>query len=393
MRILVVHEVSYQHKPVYEFQDFAERLAARGHEVTVIDFVEHERTHETRVRVSRTGLATVHLRSIPHGNAPGLKYVEAALRHVAMLRALLAANEVDAIVLYGVAIDGVSTAWLARSFGVPVIFRAIDVYHRLRPGMGTRLMLRWGERWVYRAVSRIVASNRRLASYVATARGHGEAGITVLDHGVDVDHFSSAPWDAKLARMLGIDVEDKVIVFLGTTYAFARLEALVVLLAPYFGGERRWKWLIIGGGERDAAIAEAVRQGGWAQSVRQVGMIDYADLPRYLALGHVAVNPFAIDDVTRDIIPIKNLQYLAAGLPVVSTPLPDLVAHLPADPQAVFYAPDDDLGSLVRLLDAVASRTDQAAMRSAALDIARRHGVEATIDRLEATLRGLVEGR
>ena len=40
MKIAIIHEVSYLSKPVYEYQDFAERLASLGHEVTVFDFDE-----------------------------------------------------------------------------------------------------------------------------------------------------------------------------------------------------------------------------------------------------------------------------------------------------------------------------------------------------------------
>jgi glycosyltransferase involved in cell wall biosynthesis len=40
----------------------------------------------------------------------------------------------------------------------------------------------------------------------------------------------------------------------------------------------------------------------------------------------VALMPFAMNDATRSISPTKTLEYLAAGLPVVSTRVPDVVA-------------------------------------------------------------------
>jgi glycosyltransferase involved in cell wall biosynthesis len=36
--------------------------------------------------------------------------------------------------------------------------------------------------------------------------------------------------------------------------------------------------------------------------------------------------PFALNEATRSISPTKTLEYLAAGLPVVSTRIPDVVA-------------------------------------------------------------------
>ncbi|CAN5122616.1 hypothetical protein BH24ACT1_BH24ACT1_11780 [soil metagenome] len=41
----------------------------------------------------------------------------------------------------------------------------------------------------------------------------------------------------------------------------------------------------------------------------------------------VALMPFALNEATRSISPTKTLEYLAAGLPVVSTRVPDVVAH------------------------------------------------------------------
>jgi glycosyltransferase involved in cell wall biosynthesis len=43
----------------------------------------------------------------------------------------------------------------------------------------------------------------------------------------------------------------------------------------------------------------------------------------------VALMPFVLDEATRSISPTKTLEYLAAGLPVVSTRVPDVVADYP----------------------------------------------------------------
>ena len=40
----------------------------------------------------------------------------------------------------------------------------------------------------------------------------------------------------------------------------------------------------------------------------------------------VCLLPYVLSDATMDIHPVKGLEYLASGRPVVSTPLPDVVA-------------------------------------------------------------------
>jgi UDP-galactopyranose mutase len=58
-----------------------------------------------------------------------------------------------------------------------------------------------------------------------------------------------------------------------------------------------------------------------------LGGRSYDDLPRYLAGWDVALMPFAINESTRFISPTKTPEYLAAGRPVVSTPIVDVVRH------------------------------------------------------------------
>ncbi len=62
-----------------------------------------------------------------------------------------------------------------------------------------------------------------------------------------------------------------------------------------------------------------------APNLRYPGMQPYEKLPQVLGGFDVALMPFALNDATRSISPTKTLEYLAAGLPVVSTRVPDVV--------------------------------------------------------------------
>jgi len=60
-------------------------------------------------------------------------------------------------------------------------------------------------------------------------------------------------------------------------------------------------------------------------NLHYLGSKQYDDLPAYIANWQVALMPFAINEATRFISPTKTPEYLAAGLPVVSTPIADVV--------------------------------------------------------------------
>lgn len=60
-------------------------------------------------------------------------------------------------------------------------------------------------------------------------------------------------------------------------------------------------------------------------NIHYLGSKPYEHLPRYLGGWDVAIMPFAQNDATRFISPTKTPEYLAAGLPVVSTPIRDVI--------------------------------------------------------------------
>jgi UDP-galactopyranose mutase len=60
-------------------------------------------------------------------------------------------------------------------------------------------------------------------------------------------------------------------------------------------------------------------------NIHYLGKKDYKELPAYLAGWDCALMPFALNESTRFISPTKTPEYLAAGRPVVSTSIRDVV--------------------------------------------------------------------
>jgi glycosyltransferase involved in cell wall biosynthesis len=60
-------------------------------------------------------------------------------------------------------------------------------------------------------------------------------------------------------------------------------------------------------------------------NIHWLGGKDYKDLPKYLAGWDVGFMNFALNEATRFISPTKTPEFLAAGVPVVSTPITDVV--------------------------------------------------------------------
>lgn len=76
--------------------------------------------------------------------------------------------------------------------------------------------------------------------------------------------------------------------------------------------------LIVGGGEDYQRVRAMAAELGLAQAVRFTGHVPAADVPAYYALADVTVDPVHDDQVARARCPLKIVQSLAAGKPVVT---------------------------------------------------------------------------
>jgi glycosyltransferase involved in cell wall biosynthesis len=94
----------------------------------------------------------------------------------------------------------------------------------------------------------------------------------------------------------------------------------IELLRQLADAQPEWQFVIIGPVVKiDPAILP--RQ----QNIHYLGGKDYQELPAYLAGWDVATLLFADNESTKFISPTKTPEYLAAGRPVVSTPIRDVV--------------------------------------------------------------------
>jgi len=105
-----------------------------------------------------------------------------------------------------------------------------------------------------------------------------------------------------------------------------------------------------------------------AENIHYLGMKKYDELPAYISGWDAAILPFARNESTRFISPTKTPEYLAAGRPVVSTSIADVIrpygdmglVHIADEPQefieALEKAMAEDHGKRIRHVDAFLSQ-------------------------------------
>ncbi len=78
-----------------------------------------------------------------------------------------------------------------------------------------------------------------------------------------------------------------------------------------------------------------------AQNIHWLGRKSYAELPGYLANWTAGWMPFALNEATAFISPTKTPEFLAAGIPVVSTAVTDVVASYGREGLVTIAGPDN----------------------------------------------------
>ncbi len=147
------------------------------------------------------------------------------------------------------------------------------------------------------------------------AKRHLHARVHAFPSGVDVEHFGRA-------RSPGDDPEDQRSIPHPRVGFYGVIDERLdrELLAEIAALRPEMQFVVVGPTVKvdEAALPRA-------DNLHYLGVKEYAELPEYLRGWDVAMMPFARNEATRFISPTKTPEYLAAGRPVVSTSIRDVV--------------------------------------------------------------------
>ena len=326
MRILFLHEVGYLEKPIFEMHEFPEHLAARGHEVAFADYPETP-THQTASRfgvvVEGRVLSGVSLRLYSQKAVfPGIVgRLLAVFLFPFYFNRVLSDFKPDIVVSFAVPTSGWQAAIICRVRRKPLLFRALDVSHKIRRSMFASL-IRVAERVVYSSASWVSCNNPALLGYCRSL-GAKEGKSSVDYPPLDLSHFEEGASKKTIRSKLGIPRDSQVILYMGSFFYFSGLADVLQNLAMM---SERPVLVLIGGGEQDAELRTMTKNLHLDDCVKFTGFVDFGDLPAYLSVGDVAINPMVPSIVSNKALPNKVLQYMASGLPVVTTKLDGLTS-------------------------------------------------------------------
>jgi len=187
------------------------------------------------------------------------------------------------------------------------VYHCVDEFSAFR-GSGTAIAAL--ERELLLKSDVVIAASAPLAQAKRRLHPH----VHLVRHGVDHAHFAKSLLPELATSPLVRDLPRPVMGFMGLVAEWVDLQLLAALADRFPGGT-----LVVAG--REDVDTSALRA---RRNVVFLGRRPYAELPSLLKGFDVALLPFRDDELTRASNPLKVREYLAAGLPVISTPVPEV---------------------------------------------------------------------
>ncbi|HEV7705306.1 MAG TPA: glycosyltransferase [Gemmatimonadaceae bacterium] len=251
----------------------------------------------------REGSLTVVVPSLPHGLTESAR--NAAL--AALVDEMIARESITTFVAWYY--TPMALPWTQRLEPVAVVYDCMDELSLFR-GAPAEMVER--ERELIDRADVVFTGGTSLYE----AKRSRASNVHCFPSSVDADHF-------RQARVKGTDPDDQAAIpHLRLGFAGVIDERMDIELLRTLASLRPdWHLVLIGPVVKiDPANLPQL------PNIHYLGAKPYADLPRYMAGWDVGLLPFALNESTRYISPTKTPEYLAAGLPLVSTPIRDVVA-------------------------------------------------------------------
>jgi glycosyltransferase involved in cell wall biosynthesis len=147
------------------------------------------------------------------------------------------------------------------------------------------------------------------------AKKHKHPDVHAFPSSIDTEHFFKA-------RLYTIDPPDQANIPHPRIGFFGVLDERMDLALIEGIARRKPEWHIIMVGPVAKISTDSLPK---LPNIHYLGMKSYSELPSYISGWDIAMMPFAHNESTRYISPTKTPEYLAAGKPVISTPIIDVL--------------------------------------------------------------------
>lgn len=238
--------------------------------------------------------------------------------------------------------DGFHIAQNKKKFGYKTLFEvnglpSIELkYHY--PGMDAGLLSKIKEQEIatLHLADAVICPSNVTRDYIASL-GLDRKRVTVIPNGVSPSDFAFTPLPVRDGRV-------PILLYVGTLADWQGLDIIVKAL-PKILESQPVKLHIVGRGRsrQRKALAKQIRKLGLEEHVVVQPAVPHHEIPSLIAGADICVAPLALNDrnVTQGACPIKILEYMAAGRPLLASNMPIVRELVREDVDGLLFSPND----------------------------------------------------
>ena len=274
--------------------------------------------------------------------------------------------------------DGTAYWLLARLLNVSIVADYCDLsfveHDQIERSLARRLWAlnyRWGMTWLPRRLDKSYVVTRYLAEMFARVVPGARLGR--VPPVVDTAQFAVTPPAGFLAARCGVTAS-RTVLYAGSFFENEGVAVLLEAARIVLAATDDLEFVIVGGHPADALLALRLRVIGWGLEarIRFPGVAPSLDMPLYFAAADILVAPKTSSVLNRAGFPVKLIEYLSSGRPVVASAVGDIPLAVQGGVEALLVPPEDPAALAQALTTLLCDPVRAAAMAEAGRARVRR---------------------
>lgn len=248
----------------------------------------------------------------------------------------------------------------ARAHGLPLVYEVRDLWENASVDRGKfsegSALYQVARRLESRVLSRadaVVTICEKLREELAGRAARPER-ISVVGNGVDTTSFQPTAADPAERRRWGLDGK-RVIGYVGTFQPYEGLETLIASLPHILKRQPSAHLLITGSGGEEERLRARVRAQTLDQHVTFTGRLPHDQVRSVYALADLLVYPRLLTRTTALTTPLKPLEAMAMGKPVIVSDVPAMHELVKRGETGLIFRSGDEEDLAARCLEVLGS--------------------------------------
>ena len=196
----------------------------------------------------------------------------------------------------------------AKKLQIPAIIKIDDAIYGKASGLKSiqrKIEKRYNSKTLQQA-SKVLVPNEYTKDLVIEYYNLEKENLSIVPNGVELEKFSTT------------NERKKQIVFSGVMYHHRGIDILIDAIPKIVNKHPDVQIALVGNGPELENIKKKVNDLHLNSKIKFYGWIDHDKISNILSKSSIAIGPLRTTEVTKNALPIKILEYMAASLPVIA---------------------------------------------------------------------------